>query len=214
MTQPTYGYEPQYSFWPYYQATPQQLLTPARTAGWLLMALGALLLLGASCVGAVLFGLPDAEFQNLIAEASRQQPEIRQLNPTPQMVRILYGSMMGVVGIYGLILIPLALFVRRGTLFPVILALLLTGLPLLLMAVMFLTSLFSGLQGVLGFICLGGIPSLLMIFALIFLIRAAGNSSKIAQSQQQMQAMYHQQMQQYYSTQQTPAPPPGDARDA
>jgi hypothetical protein len=62
-----------------------------------------------------------------------------------------------------------------------------------------------------GFICLAGIPLALLVGAVLFLIRAAGNISKIAQSQQQMQAMYQQQMQQYYAYQQQPGDPQGGA---
>lgn len=207
MTQPTFGYQPQYSFWQYYQATPQQLLAPARTAGWLLIALGVLLMIASSCVGAVLYGLPDSEFQNIIAEMARQQPEIRQYNLTPQMIRVVYGSIMGVVGVYGLILIPLGLLVRKGTFLPIILALICIVIPLLFLGVMLIASLFSGLQGLAGFVCIAGLPLVLMIAAVIFLIRAATNVSKIAESQRQMQAMYQQQMQQYYAYQQPPAPP-------
>lgn len=205
MSYPHSSYQPQYSFMPYYQATPQQLLVPAKMAGWILMALGAVLVLGASCIGAVLIGLPESEFQQLISQATQQQPELRQYNLTPRLFRIIYGTIMGVLGVYGLICIPLGLLVRRGTMLPIILCLILTALPLLLLGVMGLASLASGIQGMLGFLCVGGIPMLLMIAAISFLIRAAGNVSKIAQAQQQMQMMYQQQVQQYYGQQQPPA---------
>lgn len=205
MTQPNYGYTPQYSFWPYYQATPQQLLAPARIAGWLLMALGVLLVLGTSCFGAVLYSLAESDLQNLIAEATKQQPELKQFNPTPRMIRIGYGSLMFVVGLYGLVCIPMGLLVRRGTLVPIVFGLIVSLLPLLLLGGMLLVSLTSGIEGVLGFLCVGGIPTALLTLSAIFLIRAAGNLSRIAQAQQQTQAMYQQQMAQYYGQQQPPA---------
>ncbi len=206
MSQYPAGYDPQYSFMSYYHMTPQQLLAPAKTAGWAMMALGVVLFLGGSCVGAMLYGAPDTIFQDVIREMAKSNQPM-PMEVTPRLIRIVYGSMMGVVGVYGILCAIVGLFVRRGGLAWIIIGMVMSAIPLVLVAVMFVVSLTAGIEGVLSAICICSVPAALMVLSLIALIKAMGNTSKIAESERQMAAMYQQQMQQYYAYQQPPMPP-------
>ena len=201
MSQPPIGYNPQYNFMPYYSATPQQLLAPAKWAGWIMIALGGLLMLAGTCVGAMLYAAPDDLFNEAIREISLKQKEIQF---TPRLIRIVYGSFSGAIGVYGLVCIAAGAFVIRGGLIWIILGLAVTAIPLLLLIGMFLLSFTAGVEGALGALCIGFLPAALQILAIIFLIKAANNTSKINRIHQTLAMMHQHQMQQYYTQQQQP----------
>jgi hypothetical protein len=204
MSQYPVGYDPQYSFWPYYQATPQQLLAPAKWAGVLMIVLGVIVLLIATCSGASSYIASDKELLEQLEQFPKQEQAVTF---SPTTMRTINLVMVGIMGVYGIGLMVLGAWVRSGRLLPVILSLASIVLPLLFMMCMFLASFTLGAAGVIAFVVIAFFPLVLMIACLVFLIRAAGNTSKIAQSQQQMTAMYQQQMQQYYAHQQ-----PGDSQ--
>ncbi len=199
MSQYPVGYDPQYAFWSYYSPAPEALLAPAKWAGWVMIVLGTLLLLLGTCNGVTSYVVSDETLLKQIQEMPKQETPF---TITPDLMRTLNLVMAIVIAVYALVLIVLGVFVRRGTLLPIILSMLVIALPLLLVTGMVLFSAVAGAAALIGMALIACFPAILMIAALVLLIRAAANTSKIAQSVAQMEAMRIAQMQQYYG--QTP----------
>lgn len=187
MSQPPAGYTPQYSFWPYYTTAPAELLAPARTASWILVLLGVMLLMMATCNGSMSFAVSDEELMKQLREVPQHESPFQM---TPKLMRTMNAAMAIAVGLYGIALVALGAVVRNGRAGWVIASIVVIALPLLLIGLLLLASLLVGAAAFLGLVLLVFFPVILMGGALFFLLKAAANLPKIALAEQQIVAMY------------------------
>jgi hypothetical protein len=167
------------------------LLNAGRRAGTLMLVLGGLILL---------MGLFNTISSALTPADVMMERQKKVLPADGQLIvsATVYKSMAVVVGvatiITGLILVSLALSVRRGSKTSTIAGIVVTSLLLLLTGLMTLVFIVVGLSApaVLPLICVPGGATMLLIWQLIWLIAAARNTTALWAAQQQYQMQYWQ----------------------
>src|SRR6187401_339647 len=88
-------------------------LAPARRAGALMITLGAV---GLTCAGCMILVVILAPMQTLIAQSGVTIPSAAETGMQPEtFVRLMYGVMAGMSVLVSLLLLILAIFVRRGS---------------------------------------------------------------------------------------------------
>lgn len=203
----TPGYTPQYGFMPYYLTPPEALLGPAKRASIMLFILGALFLLGGTCIGTLVSLVDQETMAKLVDDLRRMNPQQSSLI-TPTFVRTVYGVFAAVIGLIGIVAIILGVVTRSGRMAAAIVSLVLVVLPGLVLGLMLLFSVIAGAanpEALLGSLFLL-VPLALIALTIIFLIGAIRAAPQIELARRQMQAMHqHQQMQyQAYVQQQQP----------
>ena len=208
------GYPP-----PEQPQSPDELLAPARRAGTLMIVVGAL---------SVLCGLWMAWQSNNFDPAAPGVPSElqRQMQQQVEMFETQTGMafrtlMLAVAFVplaVGAVLGGLGFYVRGGSFGVVITALVLTGVLLLITAVLLLGGVLQGaaMGGPVfaaGMLCQCGVPFVLLVLLTVWLVQAARGASRLASARQQHQAQawQHQQYQQAYlrqTQQQGPQGPP------
>ena len=202
-------YPPPYSPTPpgyggYAQQSPDQLLAPARRAGILMIVLGVLFVLAGLCLAFVSRMLDHPDFTNQpgYLEMKQQMDQLEaQAGTSVQTVMLIMGAIPLALGA---LLGGLGFAVRGGGLVPVVLSIALTALLLLLVGLVVLGGLLQGAVGnpaqLVGVLCFYGIPFLLLVLLMVWLVQAARASSQIAAARQQYQAQVwqYQQHQQNY----------------
>src|SRR5688572_17160918 len=136
---------------------------------------------------------------DLLAQSGMAIPDLPSGMSVEQMFRIVYTT-LGVVGaLFGIALLVLAIYVRRGGAGPAITSILIEGLVLLFLAANLVGAVIQmGSQPAAGIfaIILVLVPMALFGLNVAWLVSAARNASRISASRQQYQSQY-QQYQQY-----------------
>jgi hypothetical protein len=205
-------YPPQQTFG-YYPMPQGDPLAPAKRASILMFVLGALVLLGGTCIGAMSAAMRSVNFP----------PEQKQqMDQWEQMAGMPVERLFLVIGVFllamGVVLVVLGFFVRRGGLGSIITASILTGLILLWSLVSTAGALLHPANADAGVgICMGVFMIAAAGTLLVLLVNAAKASGRVAMAKHQYQAQYwqyQQNMQAYgsgygYGQQQQQPPAPG-----
>jgi hypothetical protein len=175
-------------------------LGPARRAGALMMVLGAL---GLTCAACLILVVLFAPMQSLIAQSGVSIPSAAEVGMQPEtFMRVMYGMLAGASIVVSLLLLILAIFVRRGSSVAIITSIVIDSLIILFLILNLLTSLVQILRspgmviGLLLVLVLLGSFVLLMVW-LIQAIKAT-SALRAAQTQYQQQYWQYQQQQQMY----------------
>jgi hypothetical protein len=187
---------------------PPDSLKPARRASLMMFIVGPLMILFAGCMIGITFAfglVPPDKFNPLrdtIEKMAHMSPEL------------FFRSVGTIVMIFGVMLLALAFFVRRGGVFSTYMATFVVGLILLQQLLSFAAAIVNPMNadGV-GNVC-GSIITL-SIFTMLFvwLISAARAAPKVKSAQQQYLSQYwqYQQNMQAYTTNPTQPPAQGYA---
>ena len=176
---------------PGYLSPQGNLLAAGRRAGTLMLVLGGLILL-MGLFNTISSALTPADV--MVERQKKMFPAGDQLAVSSSV----YKSMAVVAGmattITGLVLVGLALSVRRGSKTSTIAGIVVTSLLLLFTGMMTLGFLIVGLSAptILPIICVPGGATMLLIWQLIWLIGAARNTTALWAAQQQYQMQYWQ----------------------
>jgi hypothetical protein len=186
------------------------LLSPARRAMWLMLILGIITVLFGGC-----FSLVGAMWQELVKQMPPEsQAQFDRLEQQLQGVHAqTYLLVAGIATlVVGLLHVALSFFVRRGSMTPIVLGILLCGGMLLLFA---LAAIGNAVSGQLPGICFGVVGLALWGLLLAWLIHAASRSGQIAamrgygvQQYAAQYAQYQQSQQQQQPGYSFPPPPP------
>lgn len=193
---PPPGYSPQYSFWPYYMAPPEELLGPARWAGWTLVTLGALIVIASGCFGAMVGIVPAAEFEKILAEQRRLDPNMPPISV--DVMRTGMAIVFVIAGMVGIVAIILGVLVRKGGRATAIVAMIFCGLCALILGGLILLYLTQGLAAFAAAIFLFGIPLVAVIGVMVLLSRALRAATHVEMARMQMQMAQYQQQMGYY----------------
>jgi hypothetical protein len=202
--------------------TPQQVdpLAPARRASNMMYVLGGLLLLLGTCIGGFVLALPELMKQPEFARAMQQTPEL--MSERFRTTGLVQSAALVVLGI---VLVVLAIIVRRGGKGAAITAMVLASLVTLYLSLELVVLVARGGQlpapAVCGASCFLGLPLVLFALLLAMLIQAYRAAEQVRflreqYAQQYWQHAYQQQMFQQpgMPPQQPPVPPqgPGEPR--
>lgn len=185
----------------YYTPPQANLLAPARRAGILQAIVGSLLLICGVGIGAIPWTL---DMGDLIAQSGMAMPQLPPGMSVEQLFRIAYTTIGAAGALFGLALLVLAIFVRRGGAGPAITSIVIEGLVLIFLGVNLVGTVFQmGSQPVAGVfaVIIVLLPIALLGLNVAWLVSAARNASRISAARQQYQAQYHQyqQYQQAYT---------------
>jgi hypothetical protein len=180
---PYAGYQPAYGqAYPYpvgyaygYGNPVEQLLTPARRAMWLMLILGILTVLFGGC-----FSLVGAMWPQVVKQMPPEsQAQFDRMQQQLQGVGVqTYLLVMGVATlVIGLLHVALSFLVRRGTMVPVVMGILMCGAMLLLLG---LLAIGNAVSGQLVGICFGVVGLALWGLLLAWLIQAATRAGQVA----------------------------------
>jgi hypothetical protein len=201
----TYTPPPQnYSHYPGYIAYQPDPLAPARRASVMMFVLGALSLLMGACSAGVGAMIPQMLQQPDFAAALAQNPEI-----SPQLLQTRCVGFGILSLVFGMALIVLGVFVRRGGPGPIIGAIVVTSLALLIVLLNTIGPIVSPRFGAQlgGVICMGVVALALLVLLLVWLIQAARAAPHVRLYRAQYAAGYWQYQQPYAAGPYAPPPP-------
>jgi hypothetical protein len=186
---------------------------PARRAGLLMFILGGIGMTCAFCMGIVAAVAP---MERLIAESGVVLPSSAETGVSPEtLMRLGYGIIAGGALLFSLLILILAVFVRRGSIGATITAIVIDSLIILLLGINAIGSLFQALRNPSALIGVVIVVAMLagFLLLLVWLIQAlrATATIKAMQTHYQQQYWQYQQQQQMYAygyAQQQQAQPP------
>lgn len=199
----------------YYRPVPRDPLAPAKRASIMLFVFGGLAVLAGICAGVVVWLVPLDQIVRQ-AQSSLSPQQLSQLPPgmsLEQVIRIGY-TVLGILGVgFGILLLCLGPFVRRGGRGSTITAIVL----FVLIGLFCLLNLCGSVMQLAGGSAAAAIGSLIfvallggtVILALVLLFQALRASGYAAWHQQHMQAQHWHYQQQQSAYSQGAAPPPG-----
>jgi hypothetical protein len=183
-------------------------LAPARRASIILFVLGGLCVMGSGCIGVAAWTLPMDE---MLAKAKLTLPAPPPGMTMSQFLQVMYTGIAFLGICFGISLVVVGLFVRRGSRAASITAIALC-IPAALFFLCNLGSVFSQSAGnplilVIG-LCATFVPFGLLVLTCVWLIAALRQLPSVQFAQQQYQMQMWQYHQQQAAAHQQPTPPP------
>lgn len=180
-------YNPQYAGY-YPQRDP---LAPAKRASWLMLAIAAIMCFCGICSA----GFSRVNLADLPVESRMQFDQIeKQFQTTGISLHGLFIMYAVIAFVPGVAMAVLALFVRRGGMVSLVLALVLTGMLAAGIGVSIVTSFFAGPQAIAG-ACVLALPLAALVLLIVWLIQALRARPQASAMQSQYAAYYQQYMQ-------------------
>ncbi len=205
-SQPAYP-QPPIDFMQYVPASQPELLAPAKRASILQAIVGGLLLFCGVCIGTMPW-VVNMNFEEIVAASGMKIPDLPPDMTLEQVMRIAYTLVGGCGSIFGILLLVLSFYVRRGGSGPVIASIVLESMVILVLAMNGVSALFqmtsNPMAGAAALVFLS-VPLALFGLNVAWLIAAARNASRLRDLRAQYQAQFYQ----YQQTQQAYAQPGG-----